>query len=330
MLSGCVFLKHMSLLEQSEINNYFSCQSESGLFTPLEYKVLRKALDLSIFTKDLQRLINTPIAFAPKVTAAQSSSSALTAAQDSKGSSGEQCTSQKRQLSHLFNFETISKRKWLKNILLEFESSTELDSLMADNVDIILKLHKYRRRVQRDCLADILNSQYTYYSSGLLSEYDRYPEHRKFILDQYGYNIPLQQASTTFKQVTKRRRATVGKSSAAKDPQDTPCDAEFLLTCPCSPNTCRCASVKLACASSVDPSVFHQWGMIAAHEFPKAFQQWRVASIYRQSVLKNLAISSVTHLTKGSQKGQYDKGKHAYRTNRRSIRGGTAGRAFPS
>lgn len=31
------------------------------------------------------------------------------------------------------------------------------------------------------------NSQYTYYSAGLLSEHDRFPEHQAFVQEQYGF-----------------------------------------------------------------------------------------------------------------------------------------------
>ncbi|XP_074643398.1 chromatin-remodeling ATPase INO80-like [Tubulanus polymorphus] len=93
----------------------------------------------------------------------------------------------------LYNFTRVKKsRRWLKNILLSDSSSEE------DNVELVpdsqgkmddsylrslLKMHKVQRQTQSDFYKNRHeNSQYQYYSTGLLSNYDKYPDQQKLIV----------------------------------------------------------------------------------------------------------------------------------------------------
>lgn len=48
------------------------------------------------------------------------------------------------------------------------------------------QLHRRRRKLQKTYHISALNSQYTYYGAGLLSNYDPFPEHQDRIKEKYG------------------------------------------------------------------------------------------------------------------------------------------------
>ncbi|KAE9421267.1 hypothetical protein Angca_004940, partial [Angiostrongylus cantonensis] len=87
------------------------------------------------------------------------------------------------QLSKLFNFQNAREREWLQEILLE-ESDSDDDGEMLFTVRDIraaVKVHQMRRKLQKRYHSDRSNSQFTYYSAGLLSSDDPFPEHQSTI-----------------------------------------------------------------------------------------------------------------------------------------------------
>ncbi|VDL74902.1 unnamed protein product [Nippostrongylus brasiliensis] len=90
----------------------------------------------------------------------------------------------KNKLSKLFNFQHVKEREWLQEILLE-ESDSDDDGEMLFTVRDIraaVKVHQMRRKLQKRYHSDRSNSQFTYYSAGLLSSDDPFPEHQSTIL----------------------------------------------------------------------------------------------------------------------------------------------------
>uniref|UniRef100_A0A7I4Z5E9 SAM domain-containing protein n=1 Tax=Haemonchus contortus TaxID=6289 RepID=A0A7I4Z5E9_HAECO len=90
----------------------------------------------------------------------------------------------KHKLSKLFNFQHVKEREWLQEILLE-ESDSDDDGEMVFTVRDIraaVKVHQMRRKLQKRYHSDRSNSQFTYYSAGLLSNDDPFPEHQSTIL----------------------------------------------------------------------------------------------------------------------------------------------------
>ncbi|ESO83010.1 hypothetical protein LOTGIDRAFT_236919 [Lottia gigantea] len=88
----------------------------------------------------------------------------------------------KADKTRLFNFGKVKKsRRWLRNILLSDSSSDEDEERPITNEDLqlMIKVHKYKKKHQLHFYQDPELHQYQYYSTGLLSNYDKYPEHSK-------------------------------------------------------------------------------------------------------------------------------------------------------
>ncbi|KAL4238749.1 putative DNA helicase ino80 [Mactra antiquata] len=91
----------------------------------------------------------------------------------------------KADKNRLYNFGKVKKnRKWLKAILLSDSSSEDEDEPQISEAELhnMLKLHKYQRKHQMLFYQDPELHQYEYYSTGLLSNYDHFPDQQKAIL----------------------------------------------------------------------------------------------------------------------------------------------------
>ncbi|XP_070577930.1 chromatin-remodeling ATPase INO80-like [Ptychodera flava] len=86
----------------------------------------------------------------------------------------------------MYNLSKVKKnRRWLKNILLSDSSDSDDDDdkpVSKEEFHDMLKLHKYKKTCHNEFLGDRELRQYMYYSSGLLSNYDKFPEHQRAIL----------------------------------------------------------------------------------------------------------------------------------------------------
>ncbi|XP_053663949.1 chromatin-remodeling ATPase INO80 [Anopheles marshallii] len=80
----------------------------------------------------------------------------------------------------MFDFSTVGpERMWLKNLLLS-ETDTESDiSDVEDYLQRMLKEHVREKKIRARFKDALHNSQYAYYSAGLLSDNDIFPEHRR-------------------------------------------------------------------------------------------------------------------------------------------------------
>ncbi|XP_052767691.1 chromatin-remodeling ATPase INO80-like [Mya arenaria] len=94
----------------------------------------------------------------------------------------------KADKNRLYNFSKVKKgRKWLKAILLSDSSSEEEEDeeeaeISEAELQNMLRLHKYQRKHQMTYYQDPEMRQYQYYSVGLLSNVDHFPEHQKNVL----------------------------------------------------------------------------------------------------------------------------------------------------
>ncbi|KAF3849703.1 hypothetical protein F7725_019422 [Dissostichus mawsoni] len=97
---------------------------------------------------------------------------------------------QKADNASLYNFSKLKKnRKWLKTILLSddtTDSDTDSDdsdfSLSRDELQDMLRLHRFTRQHQSKFHSDRELHQYQYYSTGLLSTHDPFYEQQRHLL----------------------------------------------------------------------------------------------------------------------------------------------------
>jgi len=91
----------------------------------------------------------------------------------------------KADKTRLYNFSKVKKsRKWIRNIMLSDTSSDEDEDkpMKLEDLHFMLQMHKQKKKHQIKFYQDPDLRQYQYYSTGLLSNYDKYPEHSKSIV----------------------------------------------------------------------------------------------------------------------------------------------------
>ncbi|VDN07030.1 unnamed protein product [Thelazia callipaeda] len=164
--------------------------SENIAAEPLHMQKLSKMLDLTRFVLQLEELLTQPIkvpgtSFLP-YPGTSAKSRLNVASMFSVRSLWATDDDRKHCVSQLYNFKTLRRRKWIQRILLE-ESDSDSDGdfpFTINDLRTILKLHRRRRKLQKTYHFNDLNSQYTYYGAGLLSNHDRFPEHQDKIMEK--------------------------------------------------------------------------------------------------------------------------------------------------
>ncbi|KAI1726900.1 putative DNA helicase Ino80 [Ditylenchus destructor] len=156
---------------------------------------LEKMLDLTKFIDQLERLIEQPIKIPSTLSMVPACNSRekqipgkakreLLSVEDIWENKDEQ----KADTSSLYNTSAVGEeRKWLLDLLLE-ESDPDSggdEHITQEDLKVLLKIHQRRRKYQKDYHSDILNSQYTYYGAGLISENDRFLEHKSRIKEEF-------------------------------------------------------------------------------------------------------------------------------------------------
>uniref|UniRef100_A0A915K6Q5 Uncharacterized protein n=1 Tax=Romanomermis culicivorax TaxID=13658 RepID=A0A915K6Q5_ROMCU len=192
-------------------------RNNNPIAPPIHVQALQKHLDLGPFIDQLERVFSKPLN--ESVGGNEDLSSLL-----SCNSIWKDLPDRKNYLSEFYNFKTVGKRKWLKNLLLE-DSDSETDeqvNITDTDIKILLKIHKYRRKFQKRYHNDIMNSQCTYYAAGLLSEEDLHPEHHKYIAEQYGFSGTLDLPSSVQIPPNKKRKASLPVSSTTSTAHKPP------------------------------------------------------------------------------------------------------------
>ncbi|KAI6178654.1 hypothetical protein M3Y98_00524000 [Aphelenchoides besseyi] len=156
---------------------------------PHRLEELRKALDLTKYIEQVQNLINQPIKIPSTVSACMNRKAKprpskpkhdLLSVKDVwSGEEQRHC-----ELKTVFNTETLGERDFLLNLLLNEsdEDSATDETISEEELRNMIRIHRKRRKLQKKYHDRSLNSQFTYYAAGLLSEQDRFPEHQKSVL----------------------------------------------------------------------------------------------------------------------------------------------------
>ncbi|KAM3721252.1 Chromatin-remodeling ATPase INO80 [Dirofilaria immitis] len=181
----------ISSVEQLEVDGAMVGQSKNTATESLRMQRLHRMLDLTRFVHQLEELLTQPIKVPGTSILPYPGSPMKTchniASMFSVRSLWATDEERKAAISQLYNFKTLRKRKWIQKILLE-ESDSDSDGefpFTLSDLHTILKLHRRRRKLQKTYHIDALNSQYTYYGAGLLSNYDSFPEHQDRIKENF-------------------------------------------------------------------------------------------------------------------------------------------------
>ncbi|KAL5008979.1 hypothetical protein ScPMuIL_014560 [Solemya velum] len=184
------------------------------LAPPLHVQQVAEALRLDPFLNYVENLINVPVVDSDCESGTDGESDLIRpCSKDPEGTkflNGISITKAERRAdkTRLYNFSKVKRsRKWLKNILLSDSSSDEDEErpITKEELHTMLKTHKYQRKHQMQFYQDTELHQYQYYSTGLLSNYDKYHEHQKAILG------PKRKISREQKKLEKKMKAKLKK-----------------------------------------------------------------------------------------------------------------------
>lgn len=132
---------------------------------PLDYQQIIQAINIHPFLNHVENLFKTPLG-------EDSSDTDL----DVDFSDLETPEERIADRSRLYNLSNVGDdRLWLQNMLLDNNDSDELDDTVTEeDLQNMLKLHLYKKKCQQQFLAAKNKNRCRYYSSGLLSNFDKY------------------------------------------------------------------------------------------------------------------------------------------------------------
>nr|CAD7459848.1 unnamed protein product [Timema tahoe] len=181
---------------------------------PLHIQQLENALDVRPFLAYVEHIINTPITdesssdsdFESRlnedelvkgsriINGIKISKDGVTLVLDWLAEDGEiraripvRSTEERRSdRMRLFNLDSVKEdRYWLRDLLLSDSSDSSEDEdgpVTEEEIHSMLRLHLRRKRFAEQYHHNPENYQYQYYSVGLLSNYDKFPDHQRSII----------------------------------------------------------------------------------------------------------------------------------------------------
>nr|CAD7431166.1 unnamed protein product [Timema monikensis] len=156
---------------------------------PLHIQQLENALDVRPFLAYVEQIVNTPIT--DESSSDSDFESRLNEDELVKGSriiNGIKISKDERRSDRmrLFNLDSIKEdRYWLRDLLLSDSSESSEDEdgpVTEEEIHSMLRLHLRRKRYAEQYHHNPENYQYQYYSVGLLSNYDKFPDHQRSII----------------------------------------------------------------------------------------------------------------------------------------------------
>ncbi|XP_049787289.1 chromatin-remodeling ATPase INO80 [Schistocerca cancellata] len=194
-----------------------STPASTEIAEPLHIQLLKKYLDVGPFLSYVEKIFNTPVNESDL-----SSDSDAELSEDLKGKLFAYGFSTKEERRsdrvRLYNFEDVrTDRLWLRDILVsDTSSSSDEDVPPRERLQRMLKMHVLRKKYQKKFYEDPQNHQYQYYGSGLVSNYDRFPEHQKFVQGTKRKRKERKQETKP----RKMRKVTTKEQNAASDAKD--------------------------------------------------------------------------------------------------------------
>ncbi|XP_010772835.1 chromatin-remodeling ATPase INO80, partial [Notothenia coriiceps] len=199
---------------------------------------------------------------------------------------------QKADNASLYNFSKLKKnRKWLKTILLSddtTDSDTDSDdsdfSLSRDELQDMLRLHRFTRQHQSKFHSDRELHQYQYYSTGLLSTHDPFYEQQRHLLGPRKKKIKDEKKfKAKLKKVKKKKKRGEGDFLDDGRPYITKIFAKFSHDAPLP-----VVKKKHLTIEQLNARRRKVWLTIAKKEIPKTFKQ--------KTSAKNLVLTNAKKL----------------------------------
>ncbi|XP_064195683.1 chromatin-remodeling ATPase INO80 isoform X1 [Anguilla rostrata] len=209
----------------------------------------------------------------------------------------------------LYNFSKLKKsRKWLKGILLsdnttDSDSDTDSDdsdfSLSREELQDMLRLHKFTKLHQSRFHADRELQQYQYYSVGLLSSHDPFYEQQRHLLGPRKKKIKEEKKLKAKLKKVKKKRKRGDDFSAEGRPYLTKIFAKFSHDAPLPMSKKKHLTVE-----QLNARRRKVWHTIAKKENPKAFKQKASAKNFVLTNAKKLAHQCMREVRRAAMQAQ--------------------------
>ncbi|KAL8590096.1 hypothetical protein ACOMHN_034327 [Nucella lapillus] len=268
------------------------------LARPLHVQQLESALQLEPFLSHAEKIMTAPI-----LSSDDSSDEADLLKPGYKDAEGNKIlngitiskTELKADKTRLYNFNKIRKnRRWLRTALLSDSSSEDENDerpVSQEDLQAMLKIHKHQKRHQARYYQSPQLRKYMYYSSGLLSNYDKFPEHYKTIVG------PKKKMSKDQKKIEKKVKAKLKKLKKDKaifDDEDDEDEIDPTLLALLQQQQARKErKPKKLTPEQADAKRRKIWISIAKKEIPKAQKQKASARKEMLNVLKKVSQQCV-------------------------------------
>ncbi|XP_034084375.1 LOW QUALITY PROTEIN: chromatin-remodeling ATPase INO80 [Gymnodraco acuticeps] len=215
---------------------------------------------------------------------------------------------QKADNASLYNFSKLKKnRKWLKTILLSddtTDSDTDSDdsdfSLSRDELQDMLRLHRFTRQHQSKFHSDRELHQYQYYSTGLLSTHDAFYEQQRHLLGPRKKKIKDEKKfKAKLKKVKKKKKRGEGDFLDDGRPYITKIFAKFSHDAPLP-----VVKKKHLTIEQLNARRRKVWLTIAKKEIPKTFKQKTSAKNLVSTNAKKLAHQCMREVRRAAIQAQ--------------------------
>ncbi|KAK7487146.1 hypothetical protein BaRGS_00021641 [Batillaria attramentaria] len=279
------------------------------LAKPLHVQQLESALRLEPFVSFVEKLMTDPVLGSEE----SSDNEAELLKPGYKDAEGNKIlngitiskTELKADKTRLYNFTKIKKnRRWLRTILLSDSSSEDEEDerpISHEDLQSMLKVHKYQKKHQMRYYQNPELRKYQYYSTGLLSNYDKYPEHHKSVVG------PKKKISKEQKKIEKKAKAKLKKLRKDKALLEEDDEDEIdpaLLALLQKQQARKERTPKKLTPEQADAKRRKIWTSIAKKEIPRAQKQKASARKEMLTVLKKVSQQCVRECRRAALQSQ--------------------------